>query len=258
MTRVFHEVRTWLQERERLAGPQGRRPTLGFIPTMGALHAGHVSLVERSRRENDFTLVSIFVNPTQFNDPKDLEKYPRTLEADLGLLEKAGADFLLYPEYKDLYADQYRYRVQENELSKILCGAHRPGHFDGVLSVVMKLLNIAGADRAYFGEKDYQQLQLIRGMAEAFFMRTEIVGCPTVRESDGLAMSSRNTLLSAEERGKAAEFPAILRAAEAPEAIRARLTQAGFVVDYVEDHFGRRFGAIRLGSVRLIDNVPIQ
>jgi pantoate--beta-alanine ligase len=257
VTRVFRDLATWSAERDRLDFGRPERATLGFVPTMGALHAGHLSLVERSRKENDFTLVSIFVNPTQFNDPKDLEKYPRTFENDLQILEAAGADFLLYPDFNSLYPDHYRYKLQENEVSRSLCGAHRPGHFDGVLSVVMKLFNIARADRAYFGEKDYQQLLLIQGMAEAFFMKTQVIGCTTVREKDELAMSSRNTLLTPAERKQAALFPEILSAAGSLDSIRSQLTQAGFEVDYIEEKFGRRFGAVRLGSVRLIDNFPL-
>lgn len=254
MTRVFHEISDWISNRNPLLAGK----TLGFVPTMGALHAGHLSLVERSKRENDLTLVSIFVNPTQFNDPKDLEKYPRTFEADLELLKQAGVDFVIYPQASKLYPDGYRYRIQENELSRLLCGAHRPGHFDGVLSIVMKLLNLAQADRAYFGEKDYQQYLLIQGMAEAFFLDTKIIGCPTLRENDHLAMSSRNTLLNPEERKKAALFPKILHSpTQSLDQLRAQLTEAGFIVDYVEERFGRRFGAVKLGSVRLIDNVKI-
>src|SRR5262249_31691930 len=140
--------------------------TLGLVPTMGALHEAHLSLVRRSRRENDRTLVTIFVNPTQFDDPSDLARYPRTLDADLDALQPQGADFVLVPSETDLYRDGFRFRVTETEFSKVLEGAHRPGHFDGVLTVVLKLLEIASADRAYFGEKDWQQLQLVRQMAQ--------------------------------------------------------------------------------------------
>lgn len=251
-TRVFRSIEEWIRFR---ASPEMRDLSLGFVPTMGALHPGHASLVERSRRENDRTAVSIFVNPTQFNDPKDLEKYPRTYEADLALLEKNGADYLLYPQHEELYRDGYRYRVQENELSRVLCGAHRPGHFDGVLTVVMKLLQIADADRAYFGEKDYQQLLLVKQMAESFFLKTKIVGCPIAREADGLAMSSRNVRLTPEEREKAAAFPKLLSSGFSLERIRSELERVGFEVDYVEERMGRRFGAVRIGQVRLIDNV---
>src|SRR5262249_29466052 len=161
------------------------------VPTMGALHEGHLSLVKRSRVENDRTLVSIFVNPTQFDDPADFDAYPRTVKRDLALLEAAGVDFVLLPGAGDMYVDGFRYRVSEPEVSTILEGEHRPGHFGGMLTVVLKLLNIAAAERAYFGEKDWQQLSLVRGMADAFFLPTAIVACPTVRESTGLALSSR-------------------------------------------------------------------
>lgn len=253
MTQVFRSIREWREFRRT----EIRGRSLGFVPTMGALHEGHLSLVERSRRENDLTLASIFVNPTQFNDPRDLEKYPRTFETDLAMLERSRADFLLYPEYQELYPDGYRYKLSENQLSRELCGAHRPGHFDGVLTVVMKLLQIAGATKAYFGEKDFQQYLLIRGMAEAFFLETKIVPCPIIRETDGLAMSSRNMRLNAAERAKAAEFARLLGTSRDAETTRASLTAAGFEVDYVEERFGRRFGAVRIGEVRLIDNVEI-
>jgi pantoate--beta-alanine ligase len=238
-----------------LSGPKG---TVGFVPTMGALHEGHLSLVRRSREENTVTVVSIFVNPTQFNDKKDFENYPITFSDDCAMLEKAGVDFLFYPSYEELYADNYRYRISESDLSHVLCGAHRPGHFDGVLTVVMKLLNLVNADRAYFGEKDFQQMELVAGMAKAFFMKTKILGCPTVRESDGLAMSSRNRRLSPNERTRAANFPAILsRPGLSLSERRELLAREGFDVDYVEERANRRFGAVRLGDVRLIDNVEV-
>jgi pantoate--beta-alanine ligase len=253
-TRVFQNLNDWLSFR---ASPELERESLGFVPTMGALHEGHASLVKQSASENSKTLVSIFVNPTQFNDPKDLEKYPRTLEKDLEILQSAGADYLIYPTYEEMYRDGYKYRVTENEFSKYLCGAHRPGHFDGVLSVVMKLLNLSQARRAYFGEKDFQQLELIRGMAQAFFLPVEIIGCPTVREKDGLAMSSRNLLLSAADRERAPLLSKELKRKGTPAEIRTRLEAHGFRVDYVEELKGRRFAAAFLGSVRLIDNVSL-
>jgi pantoate--beta-alanine ligase len=164
---------------------------------------------------------------------------------------------VLVPWAQDLYRDEFGYRVTENQLSSELEGAQRPGHFDGVLTVVMKLLNIAQADRAYFGEKDWQQLSLVRGMVEAFFMPTAIVACPTVRDADGLALSSRNTRLAAADRQKAAEFHRALSSASTADEARRMLTAAGFLVDYVEDRWNRRLGAVRLGDVRLIDNVPL-
>jgi pantoate--beta-alanine ligase len=253
--RVFHTVADWRDERhaQRQAGL-----TLGLVPTMGALHEGHMSLVRRSRAENDRTLVSIFVNPKQFNDPSDLAAYPRTLDADAAMLEREGAEFIFAPTDEDLYPDGYRYRVMETDRSRLLEGAHRPGHFDGVLTVVLKLLLIAGADRAYFGEKDWQQLELVRGLAEAFFLPTRIVGCPTIREADGLAMSSRNARLSEAERRQASRFYEALRTSKTPHAAARILIDAGFVVDYVEDWEERRVGAVRLGSVRLIDNIALR
>jgi pantoate--beta-alanine ligase len=224
---------------------------------MGALHDGHRSLVSRARSENDLTMVSIFVNPTQFDDPADLTRYPRTLEADLALLRDERVDFVLRPRDADLYADGYRYRVIEVERSSELEGAQRPGHFDGVLTVVMKLLQIAQADRAYFGEKDWQQLTLVRGLVDAFFVPTAIVGCPTVREPDGLALSSRNRRLTAAERQHAPRFHQVLESARSADAASRELRSSGFDVDYVEERDGRRLGAVRLGGVRLIDNVPL-
>jgi pantoate--beta-alanine ligase len=225
---------------------------------MGALHDGHLSLVERSQRENDRTLVSVFVNPTQFDDPADLQAYPRVLERDRALLETAGVDYVLLPRADEMYADGFRYRVSETELSTVLEGAQRPGHFDGVLTVVLKLLNIAAAERAYFGEKDWQQLRLVRGMAEAFFLSTDIVACPIVRESDGLAFSSRNARLRQPDRERAALLHRALTTAATVEEAADALADAGFTVDYVDDRDGRRLAAVRLHGVRLIDNVPLR
>ena len=253
ITRVIKDLKDWQELRKKI-GTQ----SVGFVPTMGALHEGHLELMRRSLAENDRTVVSIFVNPTQFNDPKDFEKYPIQVEKDLKLLEALGVHDLLLPSSEELYADQYRYQVSENQQSRILCGAHRPGHFDGVLTVVLKLLNLVRADRAYFGEKDFQQWTLIEGMVKAFFIPTQVFSHPTVRELDGLAMSSRNVRLTLEERKKSILFPQILNAASSALEARQELEAQGFEVDYVEEHFGRRLGAVRLGSVRLIDNVNLE
>jgi pantoate--beta-alanine ligase len=255
VTGVFRTPSAWRAER---TAQQRAGLTLGFVPTMGALHEGHLSLVERSRAENDRTLVSVFVNPTQFDDPSDYAQYPRTLDEDLAMLAQAGVDAVIVPTREALYPDHYCYRVSEHHLSKILEGAHRPGHFDAVLTVVLKLLQIAAADRAYFGEKDWQQLRLVRGLADAFFLPTEIVACPIVREADGLALSSRNRRLSPADRAKAPAFHrALVDSPSAADAARS-LRESGFAVDYVDDVEGRRLGAVRLGNVRLIDNVPLQ
>jgi pantoate--beta-alanine ligase len=251
--RVFKSVQEWRDFRSTLSSSA----TIGFIPTMGALHQGHASLLHRARVENDFVALSVYVNPTQFNDPKDLEKYPQTLDADIALAGKADVDFVIAPTYPQMYPDAYRYRVSENQFSRELCGAHRPGHFDGVLTVVMKLLNFVRPTKAYFGEKDYQQLELISGMVDAFFMETEIVPCPTVREADGLAMSSRNVNLDPVARVHAGAFPVALRSEPSAKSARERLAREGFEVDYVEDRGSRRYGAVKIGSVRLIDNVDV-
>jgi len=251
--RLHHPDEARQRLRERAA--QGR--TIGFVPTMGALHAGHLALIERARAENDEVVVSIFVNPTQYDDPNDLANYPRPLEQDLRLASKAGAGIAFLPGYDDLYPDDYRYRVSEHRFSRELEGAFRDGHFDGVLTVVLRLLNIVRPDRAYFGEKDWQQLQLVRDMVRAFFLDVEIVPCPTVREADGLALSSRNVRLSPAARERAPEFHRVLAGVGAPEAMARKLRATGFEVDYVERRGDRILGAVRLDGVRLIDNVPV-
>lgn len=231
--------------------------SVGFIPTMGALHAGHLSLVRRAAAENDIVAASIFINPAQFNDANDFENYPRKFDTDISLLEAFEVDVLLTPEVEDMFPDKYNYQVSENKESKILEGLYRPRHFDGVLTVVLKLLNIVHPGRAYFGEKDWQQLKLIQGMAKALFLDTEIIACPTIREKDGLAMSSRNILLDKDELKRAAKFHQILSEKTTPEAKTTTLEKAGFKVDYIEEREGRILGAVRLGKVRLIDNEQI-
>ena len=249
---ILNTIDAWQNWRNAIS----HEKSVGIVPTMGALHDGHRSLITRCRRENDICVVSIFVNPTQFNDANDLDNYPSTFDEDRDLCAAEGVDAIFMPQYADLYPDDYRYRVMENRDSQLLCGAHRPGHFDGMLSVVMKLFNLARPQRAYFGEKDWQQLQLVKGMVEAFFMPITIVPCPTVREADQLALSSRNRRLSNDHRQKAADFPRLL-ATNAPTGDVIRLLEKdGFTVDYVEDFMGRRCAAITCGGVRLIDNLP--
>jgi pantoate--beta-alanine ligase len=231
----------------------------GFVPTMGALHEGHLSLMRRARGENARLWASIFVNPAQFDESADLQSYPRPLEEDLAVLRAAGCDLVFLPRAAEIFPDDFRYRVIETELSRRYCGAERPGHFDGVLTVVMKLLMLVRPERAYFGEKDFQQLRLVEGMTKAFFLDAEIVPCPLVRETDGLAMSSRNRLLTSEERAQAPIFHQVLarsiEEARPSAAAAAELQREGFEVEYVADHDGRRLAAVRLGKVRLIDNV---
>ncbi len=253
MTRVWTRVDEWWAAR---ASTEWAGRSIGFVPTMGALHAGHEALLARARDENDRVVVSVFVNPSQFNDPGDLAKYPRTLEADVELA-RPYVDAVLAPTTEEMYPDGYRYRVAESERSLAQEGAQRPGHFEGVLTVVLKLFNLVQPRRAYFGEKDWQQLQLVRGMVEAFLLPVEIVACPTVRDADGLALSSRNRRLSSGARAKAEAFPRVLRMAPSAEAAVAALRGKGFEVDYVEDDKGVRLGAVRLEGVRLIDNVRL-
>lgn len=248
----FESMPAWRAWRAQFNGP------VGFVPTMGALHRGHLSLIQHSLADNPVSVVSIYINPTQFNNADDLEKYPRPLEQDLAMLQDAGVDAVILPGYEQLYPDDFRYQVVESELSQRFCGAHRPGHFTGMLSVVMKLLNLVSPSRAYFGEKDYQQLLLVRGMVEAFQMPVEIIGCPIVRESDGLALSSRNARLSKKQRAVAPELYRCISTAKDNESATAALQKAGFVVDYVEEFAGRRLAAASLGDVRLIDNVALE
>jgi pantoate--beta-alanine ligase len=228
---------------------------IGFVPTMGALHDGHMALLKKSVSENDITVCSIYVNPTQFNDKKDFENYPLTRSEDLAMLEAAGVQVAFCPSYTEMYADDYRFKISESQFSQLLCGAHRPGHFDGVLTVVMKLFQIVKPHNAYFGEKDLQQLTLIQDMAKAFFLDVNVVPCPTIREHDGLAMSSRNRLLTPDHRRLAPLFSKSLKSEKSPSEVRTELEEIGFEVDYIEDTRGHRFGAAKLGSVRLIDNV---
>jgi pantoate--beta-alanine ligase len=252
MTRVWNTISDWLDRRRALTGR-----SIGFVPTMGALHRGHASLVKRCREENEIAVVSIFVNPPQFNDPKDLDRYPRTLDSDLALLESLGADEVIVPGGSELYPNGYRFRVEPDGKAQMMEGAYRPGFLQGVMTVVLKLLNIVRPDRAYFGEKDYQQLKFITDMTQEFFIPTEIVSCPTVREESGLAESSRNRLLSTEAKQKAVFLYRALTTSKGPAEARAMLEAQGFAVEYVEEHWGRRFAAAFLEGVRLIDNARI-
>lgn len=189
--------------RQQLAVVREQNGKIGFVPTMGALHEGHASLVRRSVLENAATVVSIFVNPTQFNDKKDLEKYPRTLESDSQLLEKEGATFIFAPSVEEMYPQPDTRQFDYAPLDTVMEGAFRPGHFNGVCQIVSKLFDAVKPDRAYFGEKDFQQLAIIREMTRRLELPIEIVGCPIVREPDGLALSSRNMRLSPIERENA-------------------------------------------------------
>ena len=196
--------------RQALAEARAKGEKIGLVPTMGALHAGHASLVRRSVEENGLTVVSVFLNPTQLNDKKDLERYPRTLEADCALLEQVGADIVFAPSVEEMYPEPDTRRFSYPPVDTVMEGAFRPGHFNGVCQIVSKLFAAVEPDRAYFGEKDFQQIAVVRAMVKDLGFGVEIVPCPVVREESGLAMSSRNTLLTDEERAVAANIYAVL------------------------------------------------
>lgn len=253
-TREMRVLRTVAKMREARCAFDG---SVGFVPTMGALHDGHKSLIVEALKHNDHCVVSIFVNPTQFNDPQDLNKYPRPEERDIELCKMWGVSTVFLPQAAEMYADNYSFSVTEKVVSRALCGPFRPGHFEGVLTVVLKLFNIVQPTRAYFGEKDFQQFKLIQRMAEALHLPVEVVGLPTVREADGLALSSRNVRLTPQDRERAAWIPRVLRESGDPKSALLELRRLGFKVEYVEDMWNRRFAAVFAGDVRLIDNVEI-
>ena len=262
---------------------RARGGSVGLVPTMGYLHEGHLSLVRRCRAENDVVVASIFVNPTQFGPGEDLSSYPRDLDRDRELLASAGTDLVFAPEPEALYAPDASTWVEETRLASGLCGASRPGHFRGVCTVVLKLFQIVGPQRAYFGEKDYQQLQVIRRMVRDLDVPVEVVGCPLVREPDGLARSSRNVYLSPEERSLALGLSRALEvvqeaarrgdrdASSLIRTARERLEGDSRVqVDYLElvdpqtlervprlDREARLLMAVRVGRTRLLDNGPL-
>lgn len=254
MTQVIASIKDWRELRKQFDSSC----SVGFVPTMGNLHEGHASLLNYSRRENDISVLSIFVNPTQFNDKKDLENYPRTQEADLELARALKVDYALLPSSTEIYPDEYVYKITESQVSHTLEGQYRPGHFEGVLTVVMKLFSLVKPHRAYFGEKDYQQLYLIKEMVKAFFLEIEIKACPTRRRESGFALSSRNNLMTADELALADEIAQILHAHDDLEVLHAELAQRNIPVDYLKKLEDRLLWAIRIGSVRVLDNREIK
>jgi pantoate--beta-alanine ligase len=271
------------EARNALARPRLDGRTVGFVPTMGALHAGHLSLVRESLRQTDVTVVSIFVNPTQFGPGEDFDAYPRDPAGDAAMLEAEGVHLLFEPTASVMYPDEVRTRVDPGVLAEMWCGASRPGHFAGVATVVTKLFNIVEPDVALFGEKDYQQLTILRRVARDLDLRARVVGCPVVRESDGLAMSTRNRYLTGEQRAHATVLHRALETArdaarsgvrEGGELTRTMVEMIGrepaveleyaAVVDAetlvaldVVDRPARALVAARVGAARLIDNVAI-
>lgn len=251
--------RTIVDARAELATK--RRGTIGLVPTMGALHGGHLSLLRAARDECDTVVMSLFVNPAQFGEEADLAAYPRDEERDLAAAEKAGVDLVFAPATEEMYAPGFQTWVEPVELGAVLEGAFRPGHFRAVATVVLKLYEIVRPDRVYFGQKDAQQAEAIRTMIRDLALDVELRVLPTVRDADGLAFSSRNVLLSPAERERAAVLPRAL-ATKDPAAARELLTRSnGLEIDYVEiADFQPRVlaAAIRVGSTRLIDNVPLE
>ncbi|WP_347453135.1 pantoate--beta-alanine ligase [Acinetobacter thermotolerans] len=258
------------------------RKIIGFVPTMGNLHQGHLNLVREARKLCDVVVVSIFVNPIQFGPNEDFDNYPRTLEQDQKLLAEVGCDIVFAPTVEQMYGTKPRLtNISVSDITNDLCGLQRPGHFDGVAVVVTKLFNIVQPNYAFFGEKDYQQLAVIRQFVQDLNIPLEVIGVPITRAEDGLALSSRNGYLSEEERQTAPTIYRSLKAAEqqlhegatldaALAGIRQMLTDAGFVVDYVEartpelqkiDEFNQDvvlFIAAKLGKTRLIDNLQVK
>lgn len=276
-------LRTLDELREKTAAWQREGARIGVVPTMGALHDGHLSLVEAAKKDCDRVVVTIFVNPMQFNNPEDLENYPRTEHEDARKLERFGIDVLYVPDGPQMYPDGFATTVTVANLTDVLCGAHRPGHFDGVATVVAKLFLQTAATDAYFGEKDFQQLQIVRRMARDLDIPITVHGCPTIREIDGLAMSSRNLLLSDRARVKApalneemeniaAEMAKGTPFSELREAAIKRIENAGFTkVEYLEvranddlelldlpQRPARLLAAAWLAGVRLIDNISVR
>lgn len=204
-------VKTISELKSLISGYKQENKTAGLVPTMGALHAGHKSLVDRARKENDIVVVSVFVNPTQFNNKQDLATYPRTEERDCALLEAAGCDVVFMPAVEEVYPEPDNRQFDLGAVAEVMEGAHRPGHFNGVAQIVSKLFGFVEPDRAYFGEKDFQQIAVIRKMVQLEGFKLQIVACPIKREDDGLALSSRNVRLTAEQRQLAPNIYRVLK-----------------------------------------------
>ncbi|EET21098.1 pantoate-beta-alanine ligase [Francisella philomiragia subsp. philomiragia ATCC 25015] len=230
---------------------------IGFVPTMGALHSGHISLIKKSKSENDVAIVSIFVNPTQFNNPNDYQTYPNQLQQDIQILESLDVDILFNPSEKDIYPDGNLLRIQpELEIANILEGKARPGHFSGMLTVVLKLLQITKPDNLYLGEKDYQQVMLIKQLVKDFFIKTKVIVCSTQREATGLPLSSRNKNLTSADMKIANKVYEILRQDNFSdlEELTNKINSTGATTEYIQKINNRIFLALYISKVRLIDN----
>lgn len=246
-------IQTIDELRKELHAVRKEGKSIGLVPTMGALHEGHASLVKRAVAENDIVVVSDFVNPTQFNDKNDLLKYPRTLDADCELLEKNGAAYVFAPSVEEIYPEPDNRQFSYAPLDTVMEGKYRPGHFNGVCQIVSKLFLIVDPDRAYFGEKDFQQLAIIREMVRKYPFNINIVGCPIVREADGLALSSRNTRLSAEQRIQALQISKTLF----DSLEYAKSHTLGETKQYVENRIAESEG-LRLEYFEIVDGNTLQ
>lgn len=233
------------------------RGTVGLVPSLGNFHVGHQSLFRKSVADNALTVVCTVLVPIVFNDYNDFLTYPKTPEEDLKKVDATGADILFIPDPKALFPGSLIYTLQESQFSNTMEGLNRPGHFNGALTVILKLLLLLKPDNLYLGEKDYQQLELVQGMCKEFYIDTKIISCPIVRTKSGLAYSSRNSRLSLPQQAVAASFPKILKSLLPIDETKKCLEDNGFKVDYIEDYNKRRYGAVILDSVRLIDNVEL-
>lgn len=232
--------------------------TIAFVPTMGNLHKGHLSLIKKARQHNDLVILSLFVNPTQFDDPQDYKHYPYTPDNDYQKARDCSVDVVFHPDKDSMYPDDYNFKIQTfAPMAQCMEGTSRPGHFDGMLTIVLKLLILIRPQKAYFSEKDYQQLILVRQLVEAFLIDTQIVACPVQREKSQLPLSSRNNKLSPEGYQKAQQFAAIIRRNESCSQIIHKLQSYQIELEYVEDHNNRRFAAVWIDGVRLIDNFDL-
>lgn len=231
----------------------GESGTIGFVPTMGALHQGHLSLVNKAISENEIVIVSIFVNPTQFNDPKDLERYPRTLDSDLKMLKHTGCQIVFAPDAKYVYPEKDTRRFLFGNLETVMEGKHRPGHFNGVAQVVSRLFDMVEPNKAYFGLKDFQQLAIIKNMVKQLNLNVEIIPCPIIRENNGLAMSSRNELLTSEQRQNAALIYKTLEEAKEQKGVKSVEEVTNWVIETINKN-----PALDVEYFEIVDNDQLQ
>lgn len=253
---VIDNIATWQTTRQGIEQPQ----SVGFVATMGCLHQGHAALLQQSLQDNDVTVLSIFVNPMQFNRADDFKKYPNTLDQDIHLATSLGVDYVFTPSKAEVYPEGDHMKIHcDDPNMMVLEGEHRPGHFDGVLTIMMKLFNLVLPARAYFGDKDFQQCQLMKSLVKYFFMPIEIVVCPTQREASGLPRSSRNARLSAAQKRRADKFSLIFHKARPDNLaeMKQQLLDADIAVEYLEVRDNQIFTGVSVDGIRLIDHLTV-